>query len=367
MGRNMSITYEYKTNLQNAKSWLIKTIKNGSGGSCATFSFFNGWSKPYPETTGYIIPTLYKIGKILHDKECDKFANLLADWLTKIQNDDGSWNGGLFRVRAKYQPSVFNTGQIIKGTLSAYSETGNERYLHSASKAVNWLNLNVDEKGVWAVGNYKEGYNPDYYTQVAWPMLEFWKITGCEQTKANAEKVLLRIIKNRNETGNFRAWGFEKDKPAFTHTIAYTLRGFLEAGILTGNWTTFKDCIDLALLRFSNLVDKYDGWLPGEFDLNWNANMSFSCLTGNAQLGVCLFKYSNYTNDKRYLNPAYKITDYLCRLQKRRLPFLKGSLAGSKPIYGKYMRFRYPNWATKYYADLLVESIITYEKLMEGK
>lgn len=363
----MSIIYEYKKNLWNARSWLIKTIKNGSGGSCGTFSFFTGWSRPYPETTGYIIPTLYKIGKVLLDEDSNIFAGSLADWLIQIQNSEGSWNGGLYRSKGKYNPSVFNTGQIIKGILFAYSETGDEKYLEAGSKAVNWLNRNLDEQGLWSAGNYKKGYNPDYYTQVAWPMLEYWKITGCEKTKKGAEKVLSRIIENKNDLGAFKNWGFVEGEKAYTHTIAYTLRGFLESAILTNNWDKYEECCEPALLNISNLIDKYDGWLPGEFDLNWKANMSFSCLTGNAQLGICLFKYGSYLNDRRFLNPAYKTTDYLCRYQKRVLPFMKGAIAGSKPFYGKYMRLRYPNWATKYFADLLVESISTYEKLMVQK
>ena len=38
------------------------------------------------------------------------------------------------------------------------------------------------------------------------------------------------------------------------------------------------------------------------------------------------------------------------------LPGIKGGVAGSYPFYGKYMRFRYPNWAVKYLCDAIYYS-----------
>jgi hypothetical protein len=32
---------------------------------------------------------------------------------------------------------------------------------------------------------------------------------------------------------------------------------------------------------------------------------------------------------------------------------LYGALAGSAPLWGDYMRFRYPNWAPKFFLDAM--------------
>ncbi len=65
---------------------------------------FYGWEGGpyYPEVTGYIIPTLLQWG---HDAE----AARAADWLTTVQNADGSFNG----VDGK--PAVFDTGACMEG------------------------------------------------------------------------------------------------------------------------------------------------------------------------------------------------------------------------------------------------------------
>jgi hypothetical protein len=35
-------------------------------------------------------------------------------------------------------------------------------------------------------------------------------------------------------------------------------------------------------------------------------------------------------------------------------PGVRGGIAGSYPIYGRYGRFKYPNWAAKFFADALL-------------
>jgi hypothetical protein len=33
---------------------------------------------------------------------------------------------------------------------------------------------------------------------------------------------------------------------------------------------------------------------------------------------------------------------------------VRGAIAGSYPIYGRYERLKYPNWATKFFVDALL-------------
>src|SRR2546429_684052 len=47
----------YERHLAATAGWLLKSIDHGKGGSCAYFWLPGGWSRPYPETSGYLIPT----------------------------------------------------------------------------------------------------------------------------------------------------------------------------------------------------------------------------------------------------------------------------------------------------------------------
>lgn len=81
---------------EKAIKW-VKDNENASGGIAAWSGF-----KSYPETTGYLIPSLLAYGE-------GELCKRLADWLVSIQNKDGSFNG-LDDI-----PRVFDTGAIMEG------------------------------------------------------------------------------------------------------------------------------------------------------------------------------------------------------------------------------------------------------------
>ena len=80
----------------------------------------------YPETTGYLIPTLLNYGE-------KKLAKQYADWLRKIQNEDGSFND------MNGHPTVFDTGAVMEG-LRAIGYDAN------AKRAETWLRKVIKEE-----------------------------------------------------------------------------------------------------------------------------------------------------------------------------------------------------------------------------
>ena len=44
--------------------------------------------------------------------------------------------------------------------------------------------------GSWDVGNYMQGFNPSYYTRVAWPMIMASKILQNDDLYISAKKTL---------------------------------------------------------------------------------------------------------------------------------------------------------------------------------
>jgi hypothetical protein len=288
----------YKASLRAAVEWLLRSIDHGRGGSCANYSLLTGWSKPYPETTGYLIPTLLNVSTALPDLGTERAAMAVGEWLLSIQDKEGYWFGGLHPSKLK-NPSVFNTGQILKGMVALYRHSGEARFLDAALRGARWLTQGVGVDGLWPANDYQAKATPSYYTHVAWPMLEVWKECGDERMRDAAKRFLAAVLRRRRENGVFVGWGFGEGKPAFTHTIAYTIRGFQESARILDAWAEYGGPTRLALDELIRKTELSGGCLPGCFDDDWNASGRYVCLTGNAQLAICMLILESYEEDLR--------------------------------------------------------------------
>lgn len=346
----------YEDHLRQTISWIQLSIDKGSGGSSAHYSPLKGWASPYPETSGYILTTLIDAAKHLNDEKLLDDAVSMGHWLLKLQHKDGWWPGGLYKKSNKHQPSVFNSAQIVDGMVSLAEATNEDVWLNSAKTSSRWLAQGVDKDGFWQNGNYQSGFNPSYYSQVAWPMLRYWKKSNDLAVREAAERALKRIVNLRTSHGSIAGWGFQPGKPAFTHTIAYTIRGCIESAYLLDCWEEYGAPVEQAINLLAQKSEFSSGRLPGAFMEDWTKTNWYSCLTGNAQIALCILRYENHINDLRLVNSAAKLVDYVCSKQQisgGRIS-TRGAVAGSYPLWGRYMSFRYPNWAAKYHADALM-------------
>jgi hypothetical protein len=334
--------------------WIKRSVRK-QGGSAATLAVTGTWSRSYPETTGYIIETLLQYERITAERGWRELAHRLADWLLDIQLDCGAWGGGLHPSR-DVSPSVFNTGQILLGLAALYDVSSEQQYLDSLVRGAAWLTRTEAGKGTWQSGNYKGDFNPTYYTRVTWPMLEAWRLSGDDSVRSAAERVLEVMRNRRLENGSFSGWGFSTDGAAFTHTIAYTLRGFIESGRLLGDADRYLELVTPAIDRLFRRGELRQGRLPGSFDSRWKGDDRFVCLTGNAQVGLVFLRYEAFRPDLRLVNAASRLIDYVCDRQAspKLPPRFRGAIAGSDPIWGPYLRLRYPNWAAKFFADSIM-------------
>lgn len=349
---------KYNSSLKETANWLLQSIKHGNGGSCAHYSPlpFKGWSKPYPETTGYAIPTLLNLSSEVPDLPTEQAAYDIGNWLLDIQKEPGYWLGGLHPNSKSNSGSVFNTGQILKGMMALYRHSGDQKYLDAAVRGSKWLADGVDSDGLWPANDYKSKQTPSYYTHVAWPMLEVWKETNDNHVKESAERFLKAILSRKKSNGAFTGWEFQEGKPAFTHTIAYTIRGFQESARLLDKVDEYSMPTKQALEFLLRKAEFTNGKLPGAFDDEWKPDESYVCLTGNAQIAICLLILESYEADLRIVNTAAKLIDFVCDVQRNTSPLegVRGGVAGSYPLWGKYMIFRYPNWSAKYHCDAIL-------------
>ena len=342
----------YYKHLDITLDWIEKTF-NKEGASSASFSPIVGWSKPYPETTGYIITTLLNAYSFTKNDKYLHLALRAGRWLLSIQNTNGSFPAGLYNANKINSPSVFNTAQIIDGLVELSIFDKNEIWIKSASKSAIWLADGIDDYGTWSTGHYQANYNPSYYSQVVWPMLRVWKLTNQKNIKDKSEKVLTRICNKTSQSGEIKDWGFKPNSHSFTHTIAYTIRGIIESGIILKEWDKYGTVVEKSIDKFYRLSELNNGKLPGAFNYGWKADRSYTCLTGNVQIAICLMRYEKLFPDLRLVNESAKLVDFVCLKQKND-GYIAGAVGGSFPLWGKYMFMRYPNWAAKYHADALM-------------
>ena len=351
----MEIHPNYLENFNSALDW-IKKSECKTGGSSAYYSPILGWSKAYPETTGYLIPTLLNSFLITGDKSLEKMALRYGEWLIEIQNENGSWCSGLYpNINSKRSDSIFNTGQILRGLISLWHHTKDYYWLDSSDKALRWLCNDLYNNKLWTKNDYRYNLTPSYYTYVFWPILEAAKVFNNKKIIDLSRSGLYEIVSRVQENGCFNHWSFEPNKNAFTHTIAYTIRGIQESSRILSD-KKLSDSVSKTIEKIIRLSELKNGYLSGSFDDNWCTKVNYVCLTGNVQLAKCLMVYEADKNDLRIVNSASKLIDVVCsnQINKFMIPGIRGAVSGSLPLWGKYMKLRYPNWASKYLCDAII-------------
>lgn len=96
------------------------------------------------------------------------------------------------------------------------------------------------------------------------------------------------------------------------------------------------------------------GRTAGRYAQGWKGDYGFICPVGNAQLSCVYQRLFQTTGDAAFKDAA---SDFLKEILGTQVldPASKafGALPGSAPFWGPYMRFKYPNWAVKFFLDAL--------------
>lgn len=354
-----------KTHLDTSMEWLITTSeKTGNKGVPFSYSFRLGWMPPYPETTGYIIDSFLEYYNHSGIEKYLQVALELADWEIDIQLP----SGGIRMQRADNTiPDVFDTGMVILGLTTIYKKTGHSKYLISAQKAADWLVSVQDEDGKWIQFSYKNVEHA-YHTKVAWSLYKMYILTNDIKYKEACEKNIRWALLLKEPNGWYRCMGFSHDEEPYTHTMAYTMQGFMETYKLMENSNPLKSIILSEILLFCDKLIKTFNLenetgeiiqLPGSIDSNWKKTSDYACLTGNAQFAIVFYDLYKLTNNDKYYIAATTLLNIVKKthmVDGIEAPY-KLAIAGSYPIWGKYHPNEYPNWATKFFADALLAKI----------
>lgn len=336
-----------------ALEWLCRAQNvTDTGGFARAFSLTSGWHLPYPETTGYIIPTLLTY----HDRfpllKLKERAYAAAEWLSSIQFESGAICRKQYYPGNKV-PSVFNTGMALHGWVSA-AEGGAERALRSAVKAGDWLAAEQESDGSWVRAAFN-GIPHTYYTMVDWALLRLFSLTGIERYRDTATRHLDWVLGMQRENGWFENCYFSPDDPVTTHTLSYTTQGLLESGKLLDD-DRYIEAARRGTLPLLTSFGK-EGTLSGTFDQEWKPTAKWECLTGNAQTALVFHGLSSILSDSTLSRYAEMLIARIMACQKRdaRIAGINGAISGSWPINGNYDRFNFPNHAAKFYLDALYE------------
>ena len=161
--------------------WLCRAqdmSTTGDGGVAKNFSLKSGWSSSYPETTGYIVPTLLDYARTSGDDAYAGRARRMLDWLVSIQFESGAFQAG--SVSAKnLAPVTFNTGQILIGLARGVAHFG-ECYRAPMSAAADWLVRTQHANGSWPHNQsplVELAGEKAYDTHVAWGLFEAARVS----------------------------------------------------------------------------------------------------------------------------------------------------------------------------------------------
>ena len=320
------------------------------GGVARHYSLVSGWGASYPETTGYIVPTVLAAGDRFGDPDLTRRGRRMLDWLVSIQFPDGGFQGGMIG-QAPVVPVTFNTGQILLG-LADGARRDSAAYGESMRKAADWLTATQDADGCWRRHPtlFARPGEKAYETHVAWGLMEAVRTEENGDWRAAALRNVDWAMTHQAENGWFdRCCLTDPDHP-LTHTLGYVLRGIVEAWRLSGD----DRYLQAAVRTADGLLGarRADGALPGRLGRDWSARVAWSCLTGNVQIAACWLLLHADTGDRRYLEAARAANRFVRRTIRMDGPAeTRGGVKGSYPVSGDYGRYEYLNWAAKFAVD----------------
>lgn len=315
------------------------------------------WLASYPETTGYIIPTLYDYARYFDKLDCASAATRMAHWECDVQLEDGGVRAGTMDAEIVV-PTIFNTGQVLFGWARAYHETGDERFKGSLRRAADWLVAAQDDDGAWRrfPSPFTSTKVSAYNTRSAFGLVRAFEALDDERylaaAVANVDWVIGTAHSNRWIPGNCLIE--RANDAALTHTIAYSIRGILEVGQVAKR----EDFIEQALVmaRAVAAAQRPDGALPGQLSQDWQGIKPWTCVTGNSQMAINWQRLARITGEAQLRECAVRANRFNMSIQDlvAKNQAIRGALKGSHPINGGYMTWRYPNWAAKFFMDALM-------------
>jgi hypothetical protein len=343
-----------------AMAWLCRA-QNAvpDGGVSYGFSLVDGWLPPYPETTGYCIPTFLAFARYAGRPEYRERARSMASWELRVQLPTGGIPGGWW-VEGRDAPAIsFDTGQVIQGWCAMYEAEEDARLLDAAIRAGRHLVRTQEPDGAWrdVAPGRAVATRFAFNARTSWPLLQLARLSGDDTFRSAALRNLDWTLAQQAANGWFRSAGFAPDEDPLTHTLAYVLEGLFHCWILTKE----PALLDAVRRGSRPLVDLYvrDRRLPAVLGSAWQARDRSACVTGCAQMANLWLRLGDVDADAETRTAGRLLLDQVKGWQIRgsRDVDVAGALPGSIPIFRRYEPLRFPNWGAKFFCDALLTAL----------
>lgn len=290
-----------KNNVQTSVEMNIKWIKKNTIPNKGII--INSRQKiPYPEVTGYFIPTLYQWGE-------KDLARNFTQWLISIQNIDGSFSA------PDGAPYTFDTGQVIRGFTAALDDLPEVR--NPLRRACDWILTQVQSNGRLTTPSTKMWGNiadDRIHLYVLPPLIEASKKLNEPKYIDMAYRVL-KYYKHQKDLIEFNT---------LSHFYAYIIEALYD---LQEIGLAKKAMEQIATLQ------RKDGSIPAYKNVPW------VCSPGLAQLAIIWYKLGM----KEYAN---NVVHYLEKVQNK-----SGGFYGSYGRKANYFPKEEISWTTKFLLD----------------
>lgn len=293
----MGLWFNKKTSQQLAMDWFKANMVENQGVIVHT-----RMKEPYPEVTGYFVPTLYQWGEIDLARSCTR-------WLMSIQLEDGAFPA------PDGTPYTFDTGQIMRGLSAAINDV--EGAKDSLARACDWVLTQIEASGRMGTPStelWDDIANDMIHTYVVPPLIEAGRLLN-KQEYINAGNDVLTYYKAQEELVPFNR---------LAHFHAYIMEALVELGEM-----------DLATAGMADVekLQRKDGSIPAYPDVDW------TCSTAIAQYAVIWYKMGKQ-------EPADRAMKYLEKIQNK-----SGGFFGSYGKGASYISGAEISWAVKYFLD----------------
>jgi hypothetical protein len=322
---------------------------SADGGVARHYSLISGWAPSYPETTGYIVPTLLTYAERKKSPSIADRSRKMLDWLVRIQFPEGGFQGGVIGT-SPHVPVAFNTGQILMGLAAGERAFGG--YREPLRRAADWLISVQDVDGCWRKcgSPFAHPGVKTYDTHIAWGLIEAARVTPGEGYDEAAISNIHWALSRQHNNGWFARCCLSDATQPLTHTLGYALRGVIEGYLFSGE----NVLLDAARLAANGLIGALspDGRLPGRFDSSWRGTVDWVCLTGSSQIAHCWLQLYDITGEPSYYDAARRANAWVRRTVLLDGPLeCRGGVKGAFPVDGGYGAFEFLNWACKFTID----------------
>jgi len=355
---------ESKNNKQFANvvsQWLFDAYDIKKSGIPGFYHLKNGYSPSYPETTGYLIPSLFRTYKTFTSIGQKIPLDNLIHYLLTIQNQDGGWG----HIDDYFESMIFDTAQILEG-LYYFIEKNHKldtKIIDSVYRGIRFITLNQNSDGSinerWII---KKCYG--YQARTFSAMMKIGFSLDDHRIIEGAERGINYILKTQKSNGWFRncANMISADKP-ITHFLAYTIEGMLKCGLMLDNLTLINSA-KISLDQVNRSFDMNKN-LYLSFNCNWKSVGRSSILTGLSQFAILNWHLYRYTNEPHYMDRALSMN----KLVKNTIVFsntkaINGGIQSCFPFSGKYYKYCYLNWASKFFLDAIYLEELSSQKIL---